>query len=101
MSQKYKIELSIKAKEDIKDLLIYIKGELNEPTIASKYSKIIKEELKTLAYLPQKFAIIDDETIKDLRIRKLSIKNHCVDKPSSKNPIMKEIIKDFENKKYH
>ena len=76
MSEKYKIELSIKAKEDIKDLLVYIKSELNEPTIASKYSKIIKEELKTLTYLPQKFAIIDDETIKDLKIRKLNIKNH-------------------------
>ena len=76
MSEKYKIEMSIKAKEDIKDLLIYIKSELNEPTIASKYSKIIKEELKTLTYLPQKFAIIDDETIKDLEIRKLNIKNH-------------------------
>ena len=58
-------------------LLMKLKqSELNEPTIASKYSKIIKEELKTLTYLPQKFAIIDDETIKDLKIRKLNIKNH-------------------------
>ncbi len=51
MSEEYKIEFSIKAKEDI-------------------------EELKTLTYLPQKFAIIDDETIRDLKIRKLNIKNH-------------------------
>lgn len=76
MSEKYKIELSIKAKEDIKSIVLYIKNNLNEPSIASKYAKTIKEEIKTLEYSPKKFAIIDDDTIKDLNIRKLNIKNY-------------------------
>ena len=33
----------------------------------------MKVELKTLTYLLQKFSIIDDETIRDLKIRKLNI----------------------------
>ena len=76
MSEKYKIELSIKAKEDIKSIVLYIKNNLNEPSIANKYAKIIKEEIKTLEYSPKKFAIIDDDSIKDLEVRKLNIKNY-------------------------
>lgn len=76
MSEKYKIELSIKAKEDIKSIVLYIKNNLNEPSIASKYAITIKEEIKTLEYSPKKFAITDEDSIKDLNIRKLNIKNY-------------------------
>lgn len=78
MSEKYKIELSIKAKEDIKSIVLYIKNSLNEPSIANKYAKTIKEEIKTLEYFPKKFAIIDDDSIKDLEIRKINIKNYLL-----------------------
>ena len=60
MSEKYDVNLSIKAKDDLKRIVLYIKNELNEPNIARKYATIIKNEIKTLDYLPQKFAIIDD-----------------------------------------
>lgn len=51
MSKKYRIELSIKAKNDIKSIVLYIKNNLNEPSIANKYAKMIKEEIKTLGFL--------------------------------------------------
>lgn len=51
MSEKYRIELSIKAKNDIKSIVLYIKNNLNEPSIANKYAKMIKEEIKTLGLL--------------------------------------------------
>ena len=76
MTEKYEIKLSIKAKEDLKSIVLYIKNELNEPSIANKYAKVIKEEIHTLEYYPQKFAIIDNDNIKDLNIRKLVIKNY-------------------------
>lgn len=76
MSEKYRIELSIKAKNDIKSIVLYIKNNLNEPSIANKYAKMIKEEIKTLEYSSKKFAIIDGDTIKDLKIRKLNIRNY-------------------------
>ena len=78
MSEKYDIKLSIKAKDDLKRIVLYIKNELNEPSIASKYANMIRNEIKTLEYSPQKFAIIDDDAIKDLNIRKLIIKNYIV-----------------------
>lgn len=76
MTEKYRIELSVKAKDDIKNIVLYIKNVLNEPSIASRYAKTIKKEIQTLEYFPQKFAIIDDDTIKDLKIRKINIKNY-------------------------
>lgn len=76
MDEKYEIKLSIKAKDDLKSIVLYIKNDLNEPAIANKYSKIIREEIKTLEYSPQKFAVIDDNSIRDLKIRKLIIKNY-------------------------
>ena len=76
MDEKYKINLSIKAKDDLKSIVLYIKNKLNEPAIANKYAKIIREEIQTLEYSPQKFAIIDDSSVKDLNFRKLIIKNY-------------------------
>lgn len=76
MHRSYKVELTMKAKNDFKSLIKYIKDELQEPSIANKYAKLVKEEVQNLKYFPQKYAIIDDETIKDLNIRKLVIKNY-------------------------
>ena len=78
MHNKYKIRLSIKAKDDLKNIVFYIKNELHEPIIATKYFQFIKKELQTLEFLPQKYAIIDDDIIKNLQIRKLNIKNYIV-----------------------
>lgn len=76
MSEKYTITMSITAKNDLKSLVLYIKNELKEPKIASRYSKMIKSEIKKLEDLPQRFVSIDDEDMKDLKIRKLIIKNY-------------------------
>ena len=78
MIEKYKVLLSIKAKEDLKDIVFYIKNNLKEPAIACKYAKMIKDEIKELSYFPQRNAIIDDDIITDLKVRKLIIKNYIV-----------------------
>ncbi len=76
MTEKYEVLLSIKAKEDLKSIVFYIKNNLNEPSIAKKYAKVIKEEIISLSYFPQRNAIIDEETIKNLKMRKIVVKNY-------------------------
>ena len=73
---KYKILLSIKAKNDLKNITSYIKNNLQEPNIAKKYAEKIKEKIKMLEYNPQKFSVIDTETKNNFIIRKLVIKNY-------------------------
>lgn len=43
--KKYKVQLSIQAKNDYKSIIRYIKYELLEPIIAEKYAKLIKNNL--------------------------------------------------------
>ena len=75
---KYKIELSTKAKTDLKGIVSHIKNKLLEPVIAQKYAKLIKEKIKSLEYFPEKFALIDSDIIKRSDIRKLVVKNYIV-----------------------
>lgn len=74
--EKYKIQLSIKAKDDYKRIISYLKNEILEPSIANKYAELIDNKLQTLEYSPQKYAIIDDDIVKKLEFRKLIIKNY-------------------------
>ena len=78
MSIKYKIELSIKAKNDLKNIILYINNDLKEFSIAQKYILIFKKTIKKLEYFPQKFAIIDDILLKEFKIRKIQIKNFII-----------------------
>ena len=57
---------------------MYIKNELEEPSIARKYAELIKKEIESLEYYPQKYAIIDNDNVKDLEIRKMPVKNYIV-----------------------
>lgn len=75
---KYSIQLSIEAKNDLKRIISYIKNELREPVIAKKYANLIKQEIKILEYMPQKFSVIDSEVLKDNNFRKIVIKNYIV-----------------------
>lgn len=76
MSKKYDVKLSIEAEKDLQSIIIYIKDKLKEPIIAKKHAHIMKKEIKSLEYFPQRYAIIDNQKIKDLEIRKLIIKNY-------------------------
>ena len=74
--EKYKVLLSMQAKNDYKEIINYIKYELLEPAIAEKYANLIKNELTSLEYQPNKFPIINYEVIKKYQFRKLVIKNY-------------------------
>ena len=76
--KEYKVELSIQAKEDYKSIIKYIIYKLLESNIAERYAELIKNEINTLKYNPQKFAIINYDIIKQYKFRKLIIKNYIV-----------------------
>ena len=75
---KYHIRISRQARNDLKSIVEYIRDILKEPSIARKYVQMMQKEIRVLEYCPQKFAIIDDETIRDLRIRKLVVKKYVI-----------------------
>ena len=74
----YKIKFSPKSKQDIKEIVKYIKDKLKEPSIAKKYEKFFKDKISRLTNFPSKFVEIDEENVTYKGIRKLIVKNYIV-----------------------
>ena len=76
--KKYKLEYSKDSKNDLIGIKKYIKYNLQEPQIAEKLILKIKNEIQTLKDNPEKFAIIDDDLIRKLEIRRLIVNNYII-----------------------
>lgn len=74
----YKVKFSPKSKEDIKDIVKYIKEKFKEPVIAKRYANLFKDEINKLSLFPKRFIAIDEEKIRIPGIRKFAIKNYIV-----------------------
>lgn len=76
--KKYNIEYSKESKQDLIGIKQYIKYNLQEPEIAQKLISKIRKEIINLKNNPEIHAIIDDDIIKKLEIRKLIVDNYIV-----------------------
>lgn len=74
----YNIEYSKEAKQDLIDIKKYIKYNLQEPNAAQKLITKIRNQINSLKNNPEIYAIIDDDIIKKLEIRKLIVDNYIV-----------------------
>lgn len=75
---KYSIEYSKESKQDLIGIKQYIKYNLQEPETAQRLISKIRTEINNLKNNPEIYAIIDDELIKKLEIRKLIVDNYIV-----------------------
>ena len=75
---KYSIEYSKDAKQDLVDIKKYIKYNLNEPHTANKLITKIRKEIDNLPLNPEIYSIIDDDIIKRLELRKIIVGNYIV-----------------------
>lgn len=75
---KYNIEYSKESKQDLIGIKQYIKYNLQEPETAERLIAKIRNGINKLKNNPEIYAIIDDELIKKLEIRKLIIDNYIV-----------------------
>lgn len=75
---KYKIEFSKDAKNDLTNIVNYIKNNLQEPNTAKKLSIKIREKIYNLSDSPKLFPIIDNNFIRKLELRKLIVDNYII-----------------------
>ena len=74
----YIIEYSKEAKQDLIEIKYYIKHNLQEPKTAQNQITRIRNGINELKNNPEIYAIIDDDFIKKLEIRKLFIDNYII-----------------------
>lgn len=90
---KYKIQFSKDARNDLIDIYSYIKYNLQEPNIAKKLIEKIKQEIYKLEDSPTMYSIIDDDYIRKLEIRKIKINNYIVFYKVEQEKKMVEIVR--------
>ena len=76
--KKYNIEYSKESKQDLIGIKQYIKYNLQESETANKLISKIRKEINALKDNSEIYAIIDDDIIKKLEIRKLIVDNYIV-----------------------
>lgn len=75
---KYKIKFSPASRQDMREIVKYIKDILKEPRIAKKYENLFKDEIRKLTDFPERFVAIDEEKITYKGIHKLIVKNYII-----------------------
>ena len=76
--KEYKVEYSKESKEDLIRIKQYIKYNLQEPETANRLIFKIKKSIKSLTSNPEIYAVIDDDIIRKLEIRKQIVDNYIV-----------------------
>lgn len=76
LENEYKIFLTNKFKEELENIIYYIKYKLKEPVIADNMYHKIMQKILSLKFMPNRYAKLD--LLPNLNLRKLIIKNYIV-----------------------
>lgn len=71
----YKIEIAQPAVQDLQDILDYISNTLREPAAAQRIYTSIKAEILSLASMPERNRVVDDEPYATRGVRRLFAEN--------------------------
>lgn len=78
MSEPYRIVYSPQALEDLKDIYAYISEELQVPDTARNQVNRIREKIRSLDFMPKRYAIVDWEPWKSMKMHKIPVDNFIV-----------------------
>ena len=78
MSASYKVVYSPEALNDLKDIYAYIAQELLVPGTAKSQINRIRKEIRSLDFMPARYAFVDWEPWKSMGMHKLPVDNFVV-----------------------
>ncbi len=86
--KKYMVEMSETAKQDIENIISYLRYNLSGDILADKYKILFKQKLRDLENIAESMPILDEELTGHKNIRKINVRNYIVfyivDKEDSK-----------------
>lgn len=93
MSEGYKVVYSPQAMEDMKDIYAYIAWELHEPDIATAQVNRIREEVRSLDFMPLRYSLVDWEPWRSKGVHKVSVNNFVVFYTANANVMVVTILR--------
>lgn len=75
---RYNVKILEEAKDDIKEIIIYIKTKLKEPEIAKQHKEAFRKEISKLKDNADIYNVIDNEITGKSDIRKINVKNFMI-----------------------
>lgn len=74
----YKIIVTEPAQKDLKDVVLYISGELKNKQAANDLINLFEATAKSLTDMPERYALVDDEVLAREGFRFIPIKNYLL-----------------------
>lgn len=91
--KKYIVEISEKAIGDLENIILYLRDDLEENSIADKYKILFKQKLNSLENIAGSMPVLDKELTGYENIRKVNVRNYIifyrVDEKSSKASVLR------------
>ena len=78
MSDSYNVIYSPQALNDLKDIYAYIAQELLVPDTARNQVNRIRKEIRSLDFMPSRYALVDWEPWKSMGMHKAAVDNYVV-----------------------
>ena len=76
--KKYTVEVSENAKQDLKEIISYLRYNLSGDIIADKYKILFKKKLKDLENVAGSMPILDESLTGHNNIRKINARNYVI-----------------------
>ena len=76
--KKYIVEISKTAKQDLENIISYLRHNLAGDIISDKYKILFKQELKNLEDVAGSMSILDEKLTGHKNIRKINVRNYIV-----------------------
>lgn len=76
--RRYIVEVSKTAKEDLENIILYIRNELSGEIVADKYKIMFKQELLNLESVAGAMTVLDEKLTGYTNIRKVNVKNYII-----------------------
>jgi len=78
MSDTYSVAYSPEALEDLKEIYSYIAFTLKEPNTAEGQLNRIRKEVRSLGFMPSRYALVDWEPWKSIGVHRIPVDNFAV-----------------------
>ena len=78
MNKKYKVIYSPAAKDDLRDIASYILYELKNPQAAKNVTGKIRQTIKSLNSMPERYSLVEWEPWASMRMHKVPVGNYIV-----------------------